>query len=466
MMTVERSLFWHQGLFLQPQHFQLLDLSLRSLLSPFQDFIEPYFWGITQLEIQKAALGTRSFNLLKGGFLFPDGAYAVFPGNALLEARPFQEAWVEGGKPLSVFLGIRRWNSAGENVTVLEKLDSASLAKVTTRFVTPMDPDEIRDLHSGGPAAQVKRLYFVLRIFWESEQDELGDYILIPIAQLERVGDQIRLSERFAPPCLTVSSSDALAKLVKEVRDQITFRCHQLEEYKSQRGVQTAEFGSRDMVYLLALRSLNRYVPLLFHLLDADQVHPWAVYGVLRQIVGELSSFSERVNVVGELDDGSRLLANYDHRSLWACFSAAQTLISELLDEITAGPEYVIRLVYDGTYYAAELKPAIFEGRNRFYLVLKTEEDPKLVLQSLDAVVKLSSREHLPILIARALPGIGLEHLSVPPQELPKRAHSIYLGIDHHSDQWGMISKGRNIALYWDNAPDDLEADLMVVSRP
>ncbi len=462
-MDIQRPLFWHQGLFLQPQHFQLLDLSFQSLLAPFHHFMEPHFWGTGELEIQKAGLGMRSFNLLKGTFLFPDGTFAVFPGNALIEARPFEEAWVEGGKPFNVLIGLKKWNPAGENVTVVEKLEN--FADVTTQFVTTPDPEEVKDLHSGGPLGRVKRLYYLLKIFYETEREQLGDYLLIPASQLERVGEEIKLSQRFIPPCLTLSSSEPLFHLVKEIRDQLAARSHQLEEFKSQRGIQTAEFGSRDMAYLLALRSLNRYVPAFFHMTEVPQVHPWAVYGVLRQLIGELSSFSERVNVMGELNDGTFILPNYDHRNLWECFSAAQNLVIQLLDEITAGPEYVIRLVYDGTYYAAPLKPAIFEGRNRFYLVLKTEEDPKLVLKSIETMAKMSSRENLPILIARALPGVGLEHLTVPPQELPRRARSIYFLVNHHSDQWAMVQKNNNIALYWDNAPEDLEVELMVVGR-
>ena len=462
-MDIQRPLFWHQRLFLQPQHFQLLDLSFQSLLTPFRHFIEPHFWGIGEIEIQKTALGTRSFSPVRGHFLFPDGAYAVFPGNAVLEARPFDVAWVEGGKPFPVSLGLKKWNDDGTNVTVLDKLER--LSEVTTRFVTTADPEEVKDLHSGGPQGQVKRLYYVLKVFWETERDQFADYVHLPLAELERMGEEIKLSEHFVPPCLAISSSEPLLKLVKEIRDQIAARSRQLEEYKSQRGIQTAEFGSRDMVYLLALRSLNRYVPLLFHFTEAPQVHPWTIYGALRQLIGELSSFSERINVMGELENRERILPDYDHRNLWGCFSAAQGLVSQLLDEITAGPEYVIRLIYDGTYYAADLKPAIFEGRNRFYLVFKTGEDPKFVLQSLATNVKLSARERLPILIARALPGIGLEHLPVPPQELPRRAQSIYFTVDHHSDQWGLVEKGHNLALYWDNAPEDLEVELMVVGR-
>jgi type VI secretion system protein ImpJ len=463
MMDIERPLYWHQGLFLQPQHFQLLERSLQSLLVPFYDFMAPHFWGVGEMEIQKAALGTRSFSPLKGNLLFPDGAHAVFPGNAVIEPRPFNEAWVEGGKPFTVYAGLRKWNYAGENVTVLEKLED--MERVTTRFVSPADPEEIKDLHSGGPSGRVQRLYYKLKLFWETEKEKLGDYLLIPVAQLEKMGDEVRLSDRFVPPSLALSSSEPLVKLVKEIRDQIAARSHQLEELKSQRGIQTAEFGSRDMVYLLALRSLNRYVPMLFHFTEARAVHPWAAYGLLRQLIGELSSFSEKVDVMGFMEEENRALPNYDHEALWECFSQAQTLISQLLDEITAGPEYVIRLVYDGTYYAAELKPAMFEGRNRFYLVFRTESDPKSVIRSVATIAKLSSREHLPILIARALPGVRLEHLPVPPQELPRRAHSIYFAVDYQSDQWAPVRKGNNVAFYWDNAPEDLEVELMVVGR-
>lgn len=460
---MERPLFWHQGLFLQPQHFQREDLRNQSLLTPFHRFLLPHFWGVGGLEIQKAALGTFSFKLVKGDFLFPDMTYVAFPGNAVVDARSFDEAWVEGGKPFTVYVGLKKWNEAGENVTVVSGAEGRS--KVTTRFVTKADPEKVPDLHQNGPPADLKMLHHVLKIFWETEADQLGDYSIIPVAQLERSGDEIILSESFIPPCLTISSSELLMKIVEDIRDQISSRGRQLESYKQERGIHTAEFGARDMVYLLALRSLNRYIPLLSHFTDSQQVHPWRVYAVLRQLIGELSSFSESVNVAGELENGTPLLSGYDHRSLWGCYSTAQALVTRLLDEITAGPEYVFQLLFDGTYYASELPPAIFEGRNRFYLVLETEGDHKPVLQSLGTVAKLGSRESLPILIARALPGVKLEHLPVPPQELPRRAHSIYFQIDHHTDQWAQVEKGRNIALYWDTAPEDLKAELMIVGR-
>ncbi len=460
---MNKQLFWHQGLFLQPQHFQRENLFFQSLLAPFHKFLQPFFWGTGDIEIQQSELNNFSFRLLKGEFLFPDNTHVVYPGNALVEPRTFNDAWVEGGKPFTVFVGIKKLSEVSENVTVLAKMEN--FQDVSTRFVTAENPEEVPDLYQGGTTAQVKNLLYLMKIFWETEKDQLGDYTLIPIAQIERSGEGVRLSEQFVPPCLAISSSELLQKLIKEVFDQISSRGHQLESYKRERGIHSAEFGARDMVYLLALRTIGRYVPVLSHLTESGQMHPWNVYAVLRQLIGELSSFSGQVNMTGELEDGTRLLADYDHQNLWDCFSSAQAVITRLLDEITAGPEYVIPLNYDGTYYIGELPPAVFEGRNRFYLTFETDEDPQAMLQSMESFAKLGSRESLPLLIARSLPGIKLEHLPTPPQELPRRAGSLYFQIDHHSDHWAQVQEGHNVALFWDTAPADLKVALMIVGK-
>ncbi len=461
---MERPFFWHQGLFLQPQHFQLQDRYIQSLTVPLQTYLQPYFWGIGKLQIQDAALGNLSLQVLQGEFQFPDGTFVSLPENGLLDARSFSEDWIEGGKPLGILLGLRKWNPAGENVTVLSSLEN--IGDVATRFVTTTEPEDIQDLYqSGGASAQVKRLYHVMKIFWDSEEEELGDYELIPLASLIRHGEQIVRSDRFFPPCLSIDAVDPLMTLITEIRDQLTARSHLLEAYKRERGIHTAEFGAQDTIFLLALRSLNRYVPLLFQITEARIVHPWVVYGLLRQIVGELSSFSETVNVLGEYEDGSVLVPSYNHRKLHTCFLAVQNVLLRLLDEITAGPEYVLELIYDGTYYSGELSTAMFETQNRFFLVLTTDQDPAVMLQSFTTMAKIGSRETLPLLIARALPGVKVNYQETVPQELPRRPGSYYFQIDHHSELWQQVQQSNQLAIFWDGAPADLKAELMIVGR-
>lgn len=457
---MERPLLWHQGLFLQPQHFQLADLYTASLLTPLYRHLMPHFWGTAKMDVRQASLGTGTFHLDSGEFVFPDMTYAVVPDNAVVETRSFKDAWIDGGKPFTVYLGIRRFNQLGGNVTTLSTENPAG---VNTRFISSEATEEVRDLHENGPTAHLRRLKYALRILWESEKDFFGDYETIPLARLERQGEEVVLSNGFIPPSLAIHGSPWLAKIIREIRDQLASRGYQLEGYKRDRGIHTAEFGSRDMVFLLALRSLNRYIPQLSHMLEATG-HPWTAYGLLRQLVGELSSFSERYSVTGEVQ-GSGGLPLYDHLNLWNCFSRAQAVITSLLDEITAGPEYVFALSYDGTYYSSDLPPAVFEGKNRFYLVVQTASDAKDVLSALATGAKLSSRENLPLLIVRALPGVGITHLDRPPQELPRRVGALYFQVDHHGEQWAGVAKGKNIALFWESAPEDLKAELMVVGR-
>ena len=164
--------------------------------------------------------------------------------------------------------------------------------------------------------------------------------------------------------------------------------------------------------------------------------------------------------------DGTRLLPDYHHTNLGGCFSPAHDLVLKLLDQITAGPEYALALSYDGSYFGSEMKAAHFEGRSRFYLVLKTDEDPKGVALSVATLAKLSSKERMPLLIAQALPGIALEHLPDPPRELPHRASAVFFAIDSRSEQWDLVQKWKNLALCWDQAPADLEVQLMIVARP
>lgn len=462
-MNIPKTIFWHQGLFLQPHHFQQNDLYVQSLQEPFRKFLSPFFWGIAALDISKGALENQSLDVVSGEFVFPDGSYAVFPGNAVVSGRSFASAWEEEDKPFTVYLGIRKLDEADRNAS--EVVSLSDISSVTSRYVSVAEPEQVADLYETGPPGEVKKLHYVLKIFWETEKDMAGDYLLLPLARLERDGEATRLSSHFVPPAMTIQSSDILMQIIKDIRDQLGSRSRRLDEYKAQRGIHTSDFGARDMVFMLALRSLNRYVPLLFHFTEPNCIHPWQVFGLLRQLIGELSSFSNRINVLGEQDDGERLLGIYDHDNLGKIFLAAQALISQLLDEITAGPDYVIQLIFDGTYFAAELSLEQFAEGNRYYLVVETEEDPEKVLDALQSIAKVGSRESLPLLIARALPGVGLEHLVLPPQELPRRSHCFYFQINHHSDQWANVVKGNNIGLYWDNAPEDFKSELMIVRR-
>ncbi len=466
-MESKKPIFWHQGLFLQPQHFQLSDLYAGFLQRPLSDLGLPHFWGVGALDLSGAAIGNRSVEIAAARLLFRDGTYVEYPGNALIKLRSFKTDWVEGDKPFTVYLGVKKLSQTEPNVSVVKSYDD--LSGVTTRFATTADPEEVRDLYQGGATAMVQTLHYVVKVFWETELARLDDYETIPVAQLTREGDTVKLSGTFIPPCVAASASGVLMNVIKDIRDEIAGRGRQLEEYKSPRETQKVEFDAGHMIYLLALRSLNRSVPLLVHYMETKQVHPWVIYGALRQLVGELSSFSERFNMLGESQggpaaDGGAVPA-YAHEDLGACMTAVRNLIAQLLNEITIGPEFLVRLERQDDYYVADLPKNFFAQRNRFYLVMRAESAPEGMLQSFEAQAKLGARDQVPVLISRALPGVELIQMPVVPQGLPRRANSLYFRIEQLSEQWDFVERSGAIALYWGEAPADLRVELVALRR-
>jgi len=460
---MEKPVFWHQGLFLQPQHLQLNDLYHKSSFAPYHKYAKPYLYGVGNLEIRESALSNHSLQIVSGEFLFDDMSYAVLNKNAMIEPRSFKEALDTEGDHVTVYVGLKKFSDHGENVSVVDF--GKDLSNVNTRLITNETPDQVNDLYQNESSAHVNRMNYLLRIFFHTEKEQLGNYELIPVAEILRHGEDIRISKEFIPPCLSIHSSQPLLDQVRDIYNQALAKGRELEAHKNKRGIHNAEFGSKDMVFLLALRSFNRYIPAISHVLEGQNVSPWEVYSLVRQFIGELSSFSESIDVFGNNAEDTNLLPEYNHYDLWECFSSAAILVSDLLDEISAGPEYVVPMGLEDLYYTAKLQPEHFSGNNYYYLVIRTEENPVNILEAVETEIVLGATKVLPALIERALPGVTLSHQPNPPQELPRRSDSYYFHIDSYGEQWAAIEKEKALGLYWSEPPEDVGLEIMVVRR-
>lgn len=461
-MDNNKPVFWHQGLFLQPQHFQLSERYQQSLLHPYQTYQQPHFWGVCSLDMQSTSLNHRTCELEKGEFIFPDGTFISLPDNGVVSPRSFETEWVDPEKPFTIYLAIHKHNRHGDNVTIVN--DLSNLSDINTRYVSTANPEQIKDMYIDGPEAQVKFLRHVVKVVFDNEKDEMSDYELIAIAQVIRDGDTIMYNKQFMPPTVSINAIPELAKLIKDVRDEIMGRALQLSSYKAPVHARK-EFDANLLRYKMALQSLSRFVPRLFHVTEAGDVHPWHVYGILRELAGEVSTFTDRVSVLGETSDGERLMPSYNHNDLGNCFSSASSLITQLLNEITIGPQYVVEMTKDEVAYSADIPNEFFTEHVDFYLIVNTVEDFENAQQSLLTAAKLSSRDTVEVLVDRSLPGVGMISLPAPPPGLPRRPNSYYLRLDIHDDQWSSVVRQQNVSLLWEEAPEDTGVELVVVRK-
>jgi type VI secretion system protein ImpJ len=458
-MKFKKAVHWYEGQFLAPQHFQLSDLYFQTLLNPLREVLAANFWGVGSLSISRAAILNQRVNIESCRLIFQDGAYIEVPGNGRIESRSFEGAWADPEKPFMVYLGLRLFQRDAVNALSPDRTDAQNV-----RFLAEDTATEYRDFYGDAQNAPVRQLTYQVRLFWEQEVENLGDWNVFPIARLLRQGESFKLDESFIAPAYRIDALEAIMRIVRDLRDDLAGRVLQLAEYKLSMDTQRVESDALHREFLYALLTLNRAVPALFHFVELGHAHPEAVYLFMRQLVGELSTFSDRCGTLGDYEGQAPLLP-YDHRNIAACFTMAQQITTRLLNEISVGPEFLVKLEAVDGFLQGTCPERFFVNRNRFFLVLRADTDAVDMLEQFNSSAKLAALEEMPLLISRALPGLELDRLAVAPQGMPRRPNSHYFRIEQLSDEWEKVVRSGQIALFWPGMPESVKAEIIVLRK-
>ncbi len=463
----EGPIYWHQGLFLQPQHFQILNRQIADMAAPVISNMRPFFWGLASGGLDQAAVSAGRLEISGIEMVFQSTpGMIVLPGNAVCGGRRISAESIPADGSLTAYIGLKPFRTGRANVTVAENNDQMEAAP--TRLAVLVEPDDVADIYGDGPPAKVQRMFHVLNLVFENELDQAGDMDLIPLGRLTREGDRISLYPGYVPPCLSVSASPELSSTIREIRDRVLGKVRQLEGYKnlSASGQESATFT----LLLMGLRTLSRFAARLDHAMEAPCLTPWEAYGILRELVAELSVFSVNISVFGEDRHDEKLVPDYSHTDLGDCFGSIRDVISGLLEGITAGPRFVTRFEFRDPYWSAEIPQQILaEARTaggEFWLVLHSETmDAQAMSDSASRLLKFSATGGMQSLLVRALPGIPLAISDGPPPGMPRRHGALYFRVGRESPLWAEVEKSGGVSIFWSEAPEDLDAQLAVLTR-
>lgn len=461
-MDIRQSIYWHQGMFLQPQHFQHLEMHQQFARQPLARLAQPYAWGLESLELAESALANRVIEVRQLRLLWPDLTCIEYPGNAVIAARSFEKHWPDPDQPLNVYLAIRRLSAASGNASVVDTLEQAG--QVRSRYATLSSPASEQDVYAHSSEAPMPTLLHVVRLVFEEELGSLDDHDVIPLTQLRQDAQQVRVVHPFVPPVVTVDASPFLTRLLRDVRDELLGRTRQLEEYKTPRGMQAEDLDAQFLMMMQAVQALNRHVPALTHLIETPGVSPWLAYGLLRQCVGELSTFSQRVDVLGRMAGKDESLPTYQHEQPGPCFARAREVLSQVLAEIAAGPDFHVALMPHEGFHTGLIPDEYLGNRHRFYLLLQGQDNAALDVQFFLGSARLAATQELPDLIDHALPGIELIPLPSAPQGLPRRSNARYFRIEQLSERWAAVQSLGSVSLDWPEAPEGIRV-VVVATR-
>jgi type VI secretion system protein ImpJ len=363
---------------------------------------------------------------------------------------------------MTVYLCVKRLNDRGNNVSELES--ESEIGDIKTRYVTVTNAKKYYDYHGAGPAIPLMSVQYALSLIWEPELDDMKDVDVMPIAQLFKSEKGVVLSPTYVPPCLRINSSLALKNQLLRIRDEMTLRTNQLEEYKTTVDRTGEDLGERVIAYRLALQLMSNYTAQLYHIIEMGSMHPSDLYGFMRQMVGGLSTMNADINFLGLTSSGESLVGPYQHADLEKCLGSMERGIMRMMDVVTTGGESTFHLEKDekGLFSTHLSEPAVSPSSN-FYLTLITEapfEDE--LLPSFLKQAKMASLPKVRDLIEYALPSLPVKHLRNQPEGTRRIPNSHFFIVSKESDLWDDIRARRSIAVNWDEAPQDLKIQIII----
>ena len=453
-MDYSRPLYWHQGLFLQPQHFQQLQRQIEANTSARSSIGSVA--GISSLEIDNAALANGVLTVEKLECLMPDGTLLKFPGNLELAPLTLRGDMADAAGAIEVFLTLPVLDVETGNLA----LDNGVAAK---RYRMAAEAS-VNDIFHGDDRIDLQPLTYGARLEAGEQDHDKRSVVREKIAEIVSDGGEYRRSSGFVGNVVALQASPVLCDAVKSIKQSLIARYDQLESFSSLNNAQGGELSATSFANMMALNALAAYVPVLSQYEEVPAVAPQALYLTLRQLVAQLSAFSKGISLVGETADPADSLLGFQQANLSECFRRVFRLVNRLLDELTVDPELFISLEAQGEgKYVSAITPDFRESRNRIYLRLRSVDDLDSRIDDIVHASKFGADGQVDIYLKRSLPGIQLDHLTRKPLGVASTPNSYYFSVDCRGFEWQKVLEAGRVSLIWPGAPKDLLVEIIAV---
>ena len=133
-MRILQPVIWAKGTFLSPQHLQVQDRFVESVLQFRLEALQFRPWVFSKLQINQEALATGAFAVHAAAGLFPDGLPFDIPGSdPAPPVKPLAAYFEPGQTSLDISLAIPDFRVSGVNLSMRERgMDTRYLAEVAS----------------------------------------------------------------------------------------------------------------------------------------------------------------------------------------------------------------------------------------------------------------------------------------------------------------------------------------------
>lgn len=447
---------WEEGMYLAPQHFQA-QAQYGESLTWFvleQLWFAPY--GFLGLALDDEALRNDTLALEHARGVFPDGLVFQMPEYDLAPpVRNIADSFPPMRDTMDVYLAVpKRKHGAANCLLARENESGCKPGRLIAHSVTLVDDNSGLDpkvVHVGR-----KNIRFLLDSEIETG-DASDDEVLLRVARLRRTAlGRFARVEHFVPPVLQIGASPVLAGELHKLLVTLEEKARMLVRPKDLAMGTVSGFSAEGISNAWFLHCINASVGPLRHMLGLVRVHPEQLFLELVRLAGALCTFS--------VDSHPARLPSYDHESLAECFGA---LIAHILSHLElAVPSNVVQIRLNrGAQYFWEGSVVDERAvlRSRWILGIRCELGESELMERTPRLVKLCSKEFVPRLVERAIPGLKLTHLAVPPPALQPKIGFQYFLVDRSGPCWEHLVKTREVGLYVPGELPNPELDLTAI---
>jgi len=442
-VTWTNRVVWSEGLFLKPHHFQQQDRFIEHLIDAIRGVGIPHPWGLTRLSIDRDLLALGKVAVTEVTALLPDGTPVDAPASDPLPS-PLALSGDSVGQTLYVGVPLRRQGVRESGAS------DDPLAMLRYRAADETARDNAGDAQTE-EVLEVGRLDLRLLL----DRDVRDGFACCGIARIRecRSDGQLILDPDYIPPCIDATAAARLTNFLEELLGL----CKRRADMLGARVTAGAAGGVSEWANFLLVQLLNRYEPLLSHLVETRGHHPETLYRELVQFAGELATFTS---------DTKRPTAFpvYRHEDLDTTFTPVFDALRQSLSQ--EGVERAIQIPIQerkfGFRVALVADKSLFAG-GRFVLAAKASVDAEKLRSRFPAQAKVGPVDKIQELVKLALPGIAMRPMPMAPMELPYHAGFNYFELDRTSDFWKQLPASGGFGLHVGGDFPALELELWAI---
>jgi type VI secretion system protein ImpJ len=439
-------------MYLGPHHFQVQSRYFEDSIT----FATSSLWfapyGVAGLELDAEALHNGTVSLLHARGIFPDGLIFNMPeSDAVPEARAIAELFPPTRDFITVLLAIPPRKPNGFNCAIQD--NGAPVAGPDARFVA--ESQVLHDENTGIDERPVRLGRKNFRLLVDTEPT--GDLLTLPIARVVRDGSgHFAYDANFVPPVVQIGASPRLMLLTQRLIEILGEKSATISRSAASGPSGHAEFSTREIANFWLLHAVNSALAPLRHHLIAKRGHPEELFLELSRLAGALCTFA--------LDSHPRELPLYDHQNLSEGFDKLDRHIRAHLETIVPTNCISIPLTAAGDYfYDGEVTDQRCLGKARWVLAVRASLGEAELMASVPRLIKVCTPPFVRELVRRALPGMALTHLPVPPPAISARVETQYFGISRTGPCWDHLVQTRKIGVYVPGEFPNPEVEILVV---